>query len=151
MNFKSSITFVGVMMVLGGCSGVHSNTTNTMNGKFTACPDKPNCVSSMEPIQDGHYIEPYQYSVERQRAISSLKEVVLSLEGGVVKEEHQDYLYVEFHSKFFGFIDDVEFYFPENKQQVEIKSASRKGYWDMGVNRKRLELIRDTFLKELTE
>ena len=56
-----------------------------------------------------------------------------------------DYLYAEFQSPTFGFIDDVEFWFPENKQKdgiVEYRSASRIGESDGDINRKRIKAIR---------
>jgi hypothetical protein len=41
-----------------------------------------------------------------------------------------DYLYAEYQSPTFGFIDDVEFYFPPGKSTVEYRSASRIGESD---------------------
>ena len=61
-----------------------------------------------------------------------------------VKNEQDNFIYVEFVSEIFGFVDDVEFYF--NKPGViEFRSASRIGYSDLGVNRNRMESIRSKF------
>ena len=61
-----------------------------------------------------------------------------------VKNEKDNFIYVEFFSEIFGFVDDVEFYF--NKPGViEFRSASRIGYSDLGVNRNRMESIRSKF------
>lgn len=60
-------------------------------------------------------------------------------------KQTDDYLYAEFQSQVFGFIDDVEFWFPSNKQKeaiLEYRSASRTGEKDGDVNRKRIKAIR---------
>ena len=59
----------------------------------------------------------------------------------------QDVLYwhVEFTTQLFRFIDDVEFYFDESQSLIHLRSASRQGYWDLGVNRRRVENIRSRF------
>ena len=64
--------------------------------------------------------------------------------GSRVITDKQDYLYVEFKSRIMGFVDDVEFYFPE-ESIIHVRSASRMGYSDLGVNRKRIETIRQHF------
>ena len=59
-----------------------------------------------------------------------------------IVEERADYLYAEFASRLLGFVDDVEFYFPPNERIIHVRSASRLGHSDFGVNRKRIEDIR---------
>ncbi len=148
MNGSLILVAVTAVFVLSSCSGTTPVQTGLDNGKFFPCPDKPNCVSSME-VDSKHFIVPYSYTCEREVARSVLKEIVLSQPGATLKEELNDYLYAEFRSTLFGFIDDVEFSFPEDALRVDIRSASRKGYWDMGANRKRMEQIRKQFLSRL--
>jgi uncharacterized protein (DUF1499 family) len=62
--------------------------------------------------------------------------------------ENKNYLYAEFTSAIMGFVDDVEFYLDEGAKVIHVRSASRLGQSDLGVNRKRIETIR-TKLKEL--
>jgi uncharacterized protein (DUF1499 family) len=62
--------------------------------------------------------------------------------------EDKNYLYAEFTSAIMGFVDDVEFYLDEDAKLIQVRSASRLGKSDLGVNRKRIETIR-TKLKEL--
>ena len=69
----------------------------------------------------------------------------------IVAEDH--YIRVEFISKVFRFIDDLEFYFPNTKSKemtIHVRSASRVGHSDFGVNRKRIEQIRSKF-KEINK
>ena len=58
-----------------------------------------------------------------------------------------DYLYAEYSSALFGFVDDVEFYFPPETHIIHVRSASRLGHSDLGVNRKRIEAIRARLLR----
>jgi uncharacterized protein (DUF1499 family) len=68
--------------------------------------------------------------------------VIQNLEKTKIITETQNYLYVEFTSKVMGFVDDVEFLLDNNSQVVHVRSASRLGKSDLGVNRKRIETIR---------
>jgi len=76
-----------------------------------------------------------------------LRKVIHSMERTRIMEDSERYLRVEFTSAVMGFVDDVEFYFPD-KPVIQLKSASRIGYSDFGVNRKRVEKIRELFLKK---
>jgi uncharacterized protein (DUF1499 family) len=64
------------------------------------------------------------------------------MEGSTIIEENNSYLYAEFKSKLMGYVDDVEFYLDSNTNSVQVRSASRLGKSDLGVNRKRVEEIR---------
>ena len=59
-----------------------------------------------------------------------------------VVTQTDDYIRARSTSRLMGFIDDVEFYFPTDKKEIEMRSASRLGDSDLGVNRRRLEQIR---------
>ena len=54
-------------------------------------------------------------------------------------------LHIEIRSFLFGFIDDVEFIINDEQKRIHVRSASRTGYWDLGVNRKRIESLRTKF------
>jgi uncharacterized protein (DUF1499 family) len=77
----------------------------------------------------------------RQRLIKILQN---TKRVSLVKIEAQ-YIHAEFRSLVFQFVDDVEFYFPSEKTIIDVKSASRAGYYDFGVNRRRVERLRSTF------
>ncbi|NDY59068.1 DUF1499 domain-containing protein, partial [Desulfovibrio sulfodismutans] len=59
-----------------------------------------------------------------------------------ILQKQNGYFRVEFRSKILGFVDDVEFYLPEDQDVIHIRSAARLGYYDFGVNRRRVEKIR---------
>ena len=75
-------------------------------------------------------------------AKEALKAAIATLPRTKLVEEHESYLHYEFTSLLLRFVDDVEFLFDENTKTVHFRSASRLGYSDLGVNRKRMELVR---------
>lgn len=91
------------------------------------------------------YIAPFDYTSDRRVAEKALRRVVAEQAEATIIRDEPDYLHVEFRSKLLGFVDDVEFHLPPEVQHVEIRSASRLGWWDMGVNRKRIERLRQLF------
>ena len=106
-------------------------------GKLAPCPETPNCVSSQSE-DPKHKIAPLPY-VE----IDDIKKIVNNMERTTIVEQNENYLYVEFKSKLMGFVDDVEFHKDDVNQVVNVRSASRLGKSDLGVNRKRVETIRE--------
>ncbi|GKS57121.1 hypothetical protein YTPLAS18_06480 [Nitrospira sp.] len=118
-----------------------SSETGLINGNLKPCPSSPNCVST-QAEDDQHRIQPYRYRRDRALAIDALKQAVGSMRGARLAEEHDSYLRFEFTSRWFRFVDDVEFLFDDRTHTVQFRSASRTGYSDLGVNRKRMEDIR---------
>ena len=74
--------------------------------------------------------------------MANLKQVVQAMPRTKIVKETNNYLYVEFASKLMGFVDDVEFYLDNDAQTIQVRSASRLGESDLGVNRQRIEEIR---------
>jgi len=110
------------------------------------CPDSPNCVSSQAPESDHeHYIAPFRFSGDPAAAWRRLKTAVLEEKRVTVMAEQSDYLRAEMRSLLFRFVDDVEFSLAANQGLIHVRSASRVGYSDFGVNRKRVERIRAAF------
>lgn len=92
-------------------------------------------------------IAPFRYDTDSNEAGQALRNVLMQEQNATIIQEEPEYLHVEFRSQLFGFVDDVELYLPPGKQQVEVRSASRTGWWDMGENRKRIERLRQLFSK----
>ena len=105
------------------------------------CPSSPNCVST-QAQDEGHAIAPFRYRKSRAEAKEVLKEVIRSLPRTKLVEEDESYLHYEFTSLLLRFVDDVEFLFDDETKTIHFRSASRTGYGDMGVNRKRMEQVR---------
>jgi len=119
---------------------------NLENGKLRPCPASPNCVSSQSSDKD-HLVEPLKYQDSRAQARDRLIAVIQAMDRARISELQDDYIHVEFTSALFRFVDDVEFYFPAEAKVIEVRSASRMGYYDFGVNRRRVEQIRAEFNK----
>ena len=108
------------------------------NGRLAPCRRTPNCVSSQaDPADTEHYIAPIPF---RGDAIAAVREAVAAMPRTTIVSEKQNYLYAEFRSRLLGYVDDVEFYFDGNA--IQVRSASRLGRRDFGVNRKRVERLR---------
>ena len=115
--------------------------------RLKACPDSPNCVSTLSPQRDEiHYIAPLSFSGDAADAKSRLLAIINNMPRTKIIVDEADYLHVEFRSRLFRFVDDVEFVVDEATQLIHFRSASRLGYGDMGVNRKRMEEIRAQFV-----
>jgi uncharacterized protein (DUF1499 family) len=116
--------------------GTKPNNLGVKDSKLAACPGTPNCVNSQS--------DDAQAKIEALPAVSiaEIKKVVDGMEGSTIIEENNNYLYAEFKSKLMGYVDDVEFYLDSNTNSVQVRSASRLGKSDLGVNRKRVEEIR---------
>ncbi len=120
------------------------NQTGLNDGTFFPCPDSPNSVSSM--AEDDHYIEPISYeNMTRDEAAALMIQAIELQANSIITVSENYYIHAEFRSNFFRFVDDVEFYFPQEEQIIHVKSASRVGYSDFGVNRKRVENLREVF------
>lgn len=125
-------------------SGKRPNTLGVNNGKLAPCPNSPNCVSS-QSTDAQHQIAPLTFTTNPQQAIANLKNIIQSLPRTKIITETEDYIYAEFKSALMGFVDDVEFYLDPQANIIHVRSASRLGQSDLGVNRQRIETIRAKF------
>jgi uncharacterized protein (DUF1499 family) len=114
------------------------------NKKLSPCPSTPNCVSSLSKDRK-HSIDPLKFTGSRDEARKKLLSILQNLKRGRIIHSDNDYIHTEFRSLIFQFVDDVEFLFSEEGSVIHVKSASRTGYSDLGVNRKRVEMIRKAF------
>lgn len=118
------------------------------NGRLLACPPTPNCVCS-QTTDKAHFIEP----ILTNGSVTEAKARLLSLLGNTgrvsVTHAEDNYIRAEFTSRVFRFVDDVEFLLLEVQPEqtlIHVRSASRVGYSDLGVNRKRIEKLRSDFI-----
>lgn len=124
-------------------AGSRPANLGAQNGQLAACPQSPNCVSSQAPITDKeHHIAPMAYQGSGADAIAKLKALIEGLDRTTIIATSNTYLYAEFASKLMGFVDDVEFYADDSAKVIHVRSASRLGQSDLGVNRQRIEEIR---------
>jgi uncharacterized protein (DUF1499 family) len=122
-------------------TGKKPSNLGVRDGKLAPCPSTPNCVCSQSE-DAGHKIEPLTYKSTPQVAFSQLKQAIASQPRTKIITQSPNYLYAEFTSAIMKFVDDVEFYLDEDAKVIHVRSASRLGQSDLGVNRKRIETIR---------
>jgi uncharacterized protein (DUF1499 family) len=128
-------------MALFSFAGTRPTNIGVTDGKLLACPSSPNCVSSQSNDAE-HKIAPLTYTGDPAKALADLKAVIASMPSTKVITADGNYLYAEFTSALMGYVDDVEFYLNADKSIIEVRSASRLGESDLGVNRDRIESIR---------
>ena len=120
------------------------------NKLLLPCSVTPNCVSSQE-INSQKYIKPITFENSLDQAKNRIYQVINNLRGTKIIIQEDLYWHVEFTTQLLRFIDDVEFYFDRSQSLIHVRSASRRGYWDLGVNRRRVETIRSRFEKFTVE
>jgi uncharacterized protein (DUF1499 family) len=130
-----------LLLLLSACGG-NDVTTGIVDGRLTPCPESPNCVSS-DAVDELHQTEPYRLKVAPEQAWRGLMDVVAAQERVTAVTANDTYLHVEFRSAIFRFVDDAEFQLRAEDGIIAVRSASRVGHGDMGVNRKRVETIRE--------
>lgn len=145
-----AVLLVFCLAVLVGCTGKPPRDIGVRDGKLSPCPSSPNCVSSQSMAGDRvHYIQPLTYSGGREDARAALISVIESMKRTRIITVTDDYIYAEFTSLLFRFVDDVEFFIDDSAKTIHVRSASRLGKSDLGVNRKRVETIRELFNRRI--
>lgn len=145
---KQIIVGLVSLIFITGCAGTMPDL-GINNGELAPCPKTPNCVNS-KSINEKQYIQPIRYTGTRQDSRARLLQVLESEKRAKISTAQKNYIRAEFTSVLFGFVDDVEFYFPEEQvgeTVIHIRSASRIGFSDLGANRKRIERIQNKFYK----
>ena len=120
------------------------NQIGITDGKLAPCPKSPNCVST-QVSDKKHIIKPLKYSSTLKEAKLKILDIIESLKRTKIINETENYIHAEFRTRTFKFVDDVEFYFDDTEKIIHFRSASRVGWSDMGVNRKRMEKIRKLY------
>jgi uncharacterized protein (DUF1499 family) len=120
-----------------------SSTVFSSESLLKPCPDTPNCVSSL--ANDEHAIQPFQLkpgTLDLEKLIS----LIQTSDRHVTVTQQGNQIHAEFTSRIFRFVDDLDLIINLKQNNVHIRSASRTGHYDFGVNRRRVENIR-TILK----
>lgn len=146
-----ALVWIGVMISQPGritlFAGTRPTNLGVQSNQLAPCPNTPNCVSS-QSLDAEHSIEPFTYKFSPEKAFNDLKTVIHSLDRTKIITETENYLYAEFTSAIMGFVDDVEFHLDKDAKVIHVRSASRLGESDLGVNRKRIETIRAELKEE---
>jgi uncharacterized protein (DUF1499 family) len=141
LNIVQLLLFIGLIVYIAMAvqSQKKPEDIGLQQGMLRPCPDSPNCVCSEEHCQSSeqHAVEPIKasYGVWKKLTTTIIKQ------GGVIQQDNGCYLHATFTSHIFRYIDDVELRLDADQGLIHIRSASRVGRSDFGINRKRLERI----------
>ena len=137
------VLIVGALAMMSLFSRKPSNL-GVVDGRLADCPASPNCVSTQATDAE-HRMEPIPFTGSSDEAMQRIKDVVAKMPRTKIVTVEDNYLHAEFRSAIFRFVDDVEFLIDPEAQLIHFRSASRVGYSDLGVNRRRMEEIRKAF------
>lgn len=118
------------------------------NGKLLPLEDKPNNVST-QTDDPKKKLDPLPYRGSKEESKKRLKSILESRDKVVIKNENESMIYAIETSSFFKFKDDIDFLFSDEEQVIHYRSASRVGHSDFGVNKKRMETIRELYMEEI--
>lgn len=143
----TKITTIGLIAcAISACSGTRPANLGEQQSSLAPCPESPNCVNSQtDPADTEHAIA----AITSTDPAATIKAIAAELANHpaeiIVQGEH--YIYAEFTSSVMRYVDDVEFLYIPGEQGIQVRSASRLGYKDFGVNRERIEAIRSAVTK----
>ena len=131
-----------LVLTLTGCwlAACTSQPPATAMPAMQACPSSPNCVSSQ--AQGDAFIEAFTLIMPAQQAWPEIIITLQSMPRTKIILETPDYIHATATSLVFRFVDDLELQLVSDGKTIDVRSASRVGYSDMGVNRRRLEELR---------
>lgn len=145
---------IGLLGLGAGCAGLLQGSPpgdlGVRDGRLKPPSDRPNSVSSQAGLHPDHprsreaAIAPLAVPAgsSAEQAMARVRRAVEALPGARVVQAQGDYLYAVFETPLMGFQDDVEFWFDPAARVVQVRSASRVGFSDRGLNRHRVEAIR---------
>lgn len=144
------ITAIILFFILGMMSKSGS-APGLVEGNLSRCSNKSNCFSTEKKDDAAHYITPIKIPQNINIELDSLhilKDTIRDM-GGSIEDESEDYFASTFSSGIFGFVDDFEIRIDPVKKIIHIRSASRVGHSDMGINKKRIELLKQLYKKNI--
>ena len=115
-----------------------------VDGRLRGCPDSPNCVSTAAN-DESHHTPGFAFTGSVADALNRLVHVMSQMPRTTLVTENQNYLHFECRSRLFRFVDDLEFLIDPDARVIQVRSASRVGYSDLGVNRARVNQVRVAF------
>jgi uncharacterized protein (DUF1499 family) len=139
------VAFFLIVMSAVACAGQALDSRSATPADLAPCPDSPNCVSTKSKDPD-RAMTPLPYIKSGKESMDRLLGIVRDMKRATIVSATPSYLHVEFRSALFRFVDDVEFLLEDSARLIHFRSASRTGYYDFGVNRRRMQEISDRYL-----
>jgi uncharacterized protein (DUF1499 family) len=140
-NLKFFLGPLLLTMILCGCSGSPTERQNSESSESLDCPDTPNCVSSLAE-NPKFRVEPFKLKKDPKSSWDIVKKTVELLPRTKVVSADNSDIHAECKSMIFRFVDDLTLHLTASNSIIHIRSASRIGYSDFGVNRRRVETLR---------
>lgn len=141
------IGVMGLALAMVGCGGKMPDDLGPQDGALGPCPDSPNCVSSsVDASDEQHSIAAFAIEGDTEAAWNALIAAVEAMPRTEIVTRGGDYLYAIQTSSLMRYNDDFEFLLVGRKALIHVRSASRVGHGDMGVNRDRIEGVRATLV-----
>lgn len=134
-------------MSLFSCAGTRPADLGLHGAVLRPCPSSPNCVSS-DASDVSHRVAAFELGVPAPEAWRAVRVAVAGLPRTVIVKETSDYLHAECASAVFGFVDDLELQLRASEGRIAVRSASRLGRSDLGVNRRRVEALRSELARQ---
>ena len=136
--------FIGALFLtttLWGCSGNRTERHNNDLSGLLDCPDTPNCVSSLAK-NPKYRVDPFKLKKDPETSWDMVQKTVGSLPRTKVVSADNSNIHAECMSMIFRFVDELMLHLTPSNGIIHIRSASRTGYFDLGVNRDRVESLR---------
>ena len=124
LKIQNTITGLIFLMIFPGCSSDRYGNLGIKNGRLSACPDTPNCVSS-QSIKKSDYIDPIHWPQNVPDIKNILFDTINAMRRTRIVSHDKNYVHVEFISALLRFVDDVEFLIDEKNRTIHVRSASR--------------------------
>lgn len=141
---KIALMIVAALLLLGlaalfvlGVLSRSGSAPGLADGRLQPCPDTDNCVCSEYPDDRAHFVEP----IDSAGGARYLQQAIREL-GGKIETDAVTYIAASFRSPLFGFVDDLELRIDNARNLIHVRSAARVGRGDLGVNRERVQRLR---------
>lgn len=135
------IVFFSLIFLFGvtACSNYKSQAKGIVDHHLAPCSWTPNCVSSSS--EGSQYIKPLPYIGDQ--SFNEIEDFLSKNYDSKIVNKTPEYLHIVVTTRYLKFKDDLEFLIDEKDKMILVRSASRVGYSDLGVNRERIEALRE--------
>ena len=131
---------IAALVLWLGCAAPTPGNLGIHDGHLSPCPPSPNCVSTAST--GSHGTAPFRLAKPAAEAWQDARQAVLSLPRTRIVEENETYLHAESTTPLLRFVDDIELQLQPHERRIAVRSASRTGWSDLGVNRERVWELR---------
>ncbi|MEA5445789.1 DUF1499 domain-containing protein [Gammaproteobacteria bacterium AB-CW1] len=143
---------------MSACAGTQVPPYGIREGELPPCADARTCLSSHPDEREVAQADVLEYDGTRREGRSALAAVIQGFPGARIVSSHRTYLRVEFTGSVFRegdefyfqsetMVDEVEFYFPPQRNIIHVRAAARAGPIDRDRGRDRFRALQ-TLIRE---